>query len=62
MARDEDITIWDCPRCGGKMIRRSGRFGDFLGCSNYPQCKETMRIEKEDLSNGVKDAASVWGY
>lgn len=27
-----------CPRCGGRLVIRKGKFGDFYGCSNYPQC------------------------
>lgn len=30
-----------CPRCGSKMRRRSGRYGQFWGCSRYPNCKGT---------------------
>ncbi len=30
-----------CPRCGGTMVKRNGKFGMFLGCSNYPKCKYT---------------------
>ncbi|MBE6310686.1 MAG: NERD domain-containing protein [Bacteroidales bacterium] len=30
-----------CPKCGGTLIERNGRFGSFLGCSNYPKCKFT---------------------
>lgn len=30
-----------CPRCGGKLVERSGRYGKFYGCSNYPKCKYT---------------------
>lgn len=28
-----------CPRCGGKLIEREGKYGKFFGCSNYPNCK-----------------------
>lgn len=28
-----------CPRCGGKLVERAGRYGTFLGCENYPKCK-----------------------
>ena len=28
-----------CPRCGGDLIKKAGRYGDFYGCSNYPLCK-----------------------
>jgi hypothetical protein len=27
-----------CPRCGGKLVGRNGRYGKFFGCSNYPKC------------------------
>ncbi len=30
-----------CPRCGGKLIERQGKFGRFYGCSNYPKCRYT---------------------
>lgn len=32
-----------CPRCGGFMVRRKGRFGQFWGCSNYPTCNYTVQ-------------------
>lgn len=28
-----------CPRCGGKLVLRNGKYGEFWGCSNYPRCK-----------------------
>ncbi|MBW4770309.1 NERD domain-containing protein [Prevotella jejuni] len=32
-----------CPRCGGTLVRREGRYGSFWGCSNYPNCRFTLR-------------------
>lgn len=40
----EDPTI--CPRCGGKLILRHGKYGKFMGCSNYPKCRYTRNIEE----------------
>jgi ssDNA-binding Zn-finger/Zn-ribbon topoisomerase 1 len=59
---DEDITIWSCPICDGKLVRRKNKLTKetFLGCSNYPKCKYTQPNEKEDDLQGMKDAASVW--
>ncbi len=34
-----------CPRCGGKLLLRHGRFGDFYGCSEYPKCYYTLENE-----------------
>ncbi len=33
-----------CPRCGGFLVERSGKYGKFLGCRNYPKCKFTKKI------------------
>lgn len=30
-----------CPRCGGNLVLRTGKFGEFYGCSNYPNCHFT---------------------
>jgi len=30
-----------CPKCGGQLKERNGRFGPFWGCSNYPTCRYT---------------------
>ena len=30
-----------CPRCGGKLVLRDGRYGKFYGCQNYPNCRYT---------------------
>jgi len=30
-----------CPQCGGNLIEKRGRFGRFIACSNYPECKHT---------------------
>lgn len=40
-----------CEKCGGKMILKEGRFGQFLACENYPKCKNTKTIVK---SSGMK--------
>jgi very-short-patch-repair endonuclease len=32
-----------CPKCGAKMMRRSGKYGSFYGCSRYPYCKGTRK-------------------
>ena len=37
-----DIKI--CPVCGETMKKRNGRFGEFWGCSGYPQCRYTENV------------------
>ncbi len=37
-----------CEKCGNKMVIRWGKNGRFLGCSNYPECKNTKHFKVED--------------
>jgi len=37
----EETTHGACPQCGGTLVEKSGRFGRFIACSNYPDCKYT---------------------
>lgn len=36
-----DKDIEKCPKCGGNLIERNGKYGKFIGCSNYPKCRYT---------------------
>ena len=40
--RDSAVSNGKCPRCGGNLVQRDGRYGRFYGCSNYPRCKYTL--------------------
>ncbi len=33
-----------CPKCGSILVKRKGRFGEFFGCGNYPDCRYTQNI------------------
>ncbi|MGM9643036.1 MAG: type I DNA topoisomerase [Eubacteriales bacterium] len=37
-----------CDKCGAKMIVKSGRFGKFAACPNYPECKNTKPLDSAD--------------
>lgn len=43
-----------CPLCGGRLHERKGKFGAFLGCSNFPQCRYTRDLGV-DRSNPAAD-------
>ena len=36
-----------CPECGSPLVKRKGRYGEFVACSNYPECKYVKKEEKE---------------
>ena len=40
-----------CENCGKPMAIRRSRYGEFLGCTGYPQCKTIKRIEKKEVKN-----------
>ena len=39
-----------CGKCGHFMLRRMGKFGKYLACSNYPECKNIISETKEEIS------------
>ena len=51
--RKEQYT---CPLCGGRLVRRSGPYGDFFGCSNYKTkgCRYIRNISKRKAQNADK--------
>jgi len=42
--KQEETTDEKCEKCGNPMVVKRGRFGGFLACSNYPDCKTTKAI------------------
>jgi DNA topoisomerase-1 len=43
----EETSDVKCDKCGAKMIIKTGRFGRFLACSAYPECKNIMKADKD---------------
>ncbi len=37
-----------CPRCGGNLVERNGKYGKFYGCSNFPKCTFKMNVQDEE--------------
>lgn len=40
----EEPNLKTCPVCGGTLVRRKGKFGEFYGCKNYPRCTHSEKI------------------
>ncbi|HEY6843672.1 MAG TPA: DNA topoisomerase, partial [Thermoanaerobaculia bacterium] len=49
------VTDEFCENCGSPMVIKFGRFGEFLACSNYPDCKTTKEIAKGDAAEAGDD-------
>jgi len=44
---EDEVTDVVCDKCGKFMVIKHGRFGDFMACPGYPECKNTKAITKE---------------
>lgn len=40
----KSIEIISCPKCGGELVKRNGRYGEFFGCSNFPKCRYAKSV------------------
>ncbi len=41
-----------CPKCGGELVKKNSRYGEFIACSNYPKCKYVKQTE--NANDGTK--------
>ena len=48
LKREEKPAGIKCEKCGSEMVIKWGRFGRFIACSNYPECKTTMPYTKDE--------------
>jgi len=46
--RQEIPTDFSCEKCASPMVIKWGRRGEFLACTNYPECKYTREFERDD--------------
>jgi DNA topoisomerase-1 len=64
-AREDGSDPRACPACGnGRLGLKLGRYGSFIGCSNYPNCQYTRRLAIEtgdDQGETLKDGVRVLG-
>ena len=42
----EPEVVGECPQCGKPLLKRSGRFGEFIGCKGFPKCKFTCSVDE----------------
>ena len=53
--KDDDVKVGrDCPICGAPLVYKKSRYGDFIGCSNFPDCEyREKEIEELDKTGEV---------
>ncbi len=45
-----------CPECGEELLRRKGRYGEFIACSGFPKCKYTQNVASDGKEAPAKTA------
>jgi DNA topoisomerase-1 len=60
VAQDE-VSSEVCEKCGSPMVVKTGRFGKFLACSKYPECKNTKRIGATGKEKGEASKSDPTG-
>ncbi|GHQ12438.1 DNA topoisomerase 1 [Helicobacter pylori] len=45
-------TGQSCPKCGGELVKKNSRYGEFIACNNYPKCKYIKQTE--NANDGTK--------
>lgn len=48
-----------CPECESDLIKRSGRYGEFIGCSGFPKCRFTKSLDENKGDNKTKSKTAV---
>jgi DNA topoisomerase-1 len=51
----EEIEKEPCPECGGRLTVKSGRFGPFIACTNYPECRFTKPLKRDKAPDKPTD-------
>ena len=48
-----------CPECGSELVLRKGRYGEFIACSNFPKCKYSRNVAKDNEKSAETGATTV---
>ena len=48
-----------CPECGSELVLRKGRYGEFIACSNFPKCKYSRNIAKDNEKSAETGTATA---
>lgn len=48
-----------CPECGSELVLRKGRYGEFIACSNFPKCKYSRNVAKDNEKSAETGTTAV---
>ncbi len=62
-ASSEDLSYKKCPKCNtGTLSLKTGKFGSFIGCSNYPECNYSKQLANSEKAESDPDSQSVGDF
>ena len=62
LKKEEEKTGIECDKCGqGEMVIKWGRFGRFMACSRYPECKNTRELTGQGEAEAAKESVAFEG-
>ncbi|WMJ76128.1 MULTISPECIES: type I DNA topoisomerase [unclassified Sedimentibacter] len=57
----EEVSDVKCEKCGEYMVVKKGRYGKFLACPNYPECKNTKPLKEKEAAEETDEVCEVCG-
>ncbi len=51
-----------CPKCGGDLVLKKGKYGRFIACSNYPECTVTINVPNKGILKPTEKTCEHCGY
>ena len=62
-ALEAEQTGENCPKCGSPLVKRLGKFGEFISCSKFPECDyKPQKEEIVDQEEGIKCPVCLKGH
>jgi DNA topoisomerase-1 len=59
--RPDGVDPRQCPNCGGQLSLKLSKFGGFIGCTNYPECRYTRQLTGNGTNGGADGGTKVLG-
>ena len=63
MVNIEDFKVNEavgfCPNCGNELLIKEGKYGKFIGCSNFPKCRKTYKYENFKIRDEILEWREV---
>ena len=57
----DEVSDVQCENCGAFMVIKSGRYGKFLACPNYPECKNTKPLNGREAAEETDEVCEKCG-